>query len=753
VTVLVIFSCEEKVKHRERFEQIVNNNDEGSRMMKDSIKKIIDQIAFKDNPFESLRRLEIRQRELDKAMAEGTDYIDVGQYGKDLLEAGKNSDALDVLGAIIQNDPNFTEVTPVTKEIYELYGVALVRAAFEDNSNKMLPEDWLIFPVPPNGKYVATDNLNKAKGIYRKILQKFPDDALSKWLYNLCYYWEGKLAPDFRIDPKEWGRFDGRQRFNNLAMYTGTGDAQRGGGVVLDDFTGNGLIDIMVSSGGLEDVLHLYENKGNGQFEEITKKAGLSGIPGGNALIQADYDNDGDLDVLVIRSGWKPYSKWGILPNSLLRNEGDGRFVDMTIDAGLYDVAPTGSACWWDFNNDGWLDLFVANETVDREEVWKCKFYLNEKNGTFKDITDSSNLRIVSNVKSVISGDLNNDGLMDLYLSVHGGKNKFIANASGDSYADWRFAEFAVDLDVVLPHFANAATFTDFNNDGWADLCVQSFDFYGSTKLRGLFGMELSGKSLHDFEAMRMYANSTRGTYSDVTEELGLAIPLAAQGFNFGDIDNDGWEDLYIGTGTQDMRTYEPNRLFKNIEGQRFEDWTSQTGLGILANTSAVAFADLDNDGDQDIYAVVGGMLYGDRAPNALFENPLNNNNHWITLRLEGVTCNRSAIGARVKIVLELEDGSERIIHRTVSSGSGFGSNSLQLEVGLGNALSISDIEIIWPNGKNQPQSIGPVRMDQILKIVENQVDIYPQKLPAFKINRVPNEMMNQPEKQQELLR
>src|SRR6185503_10312692 len=153
-------------------------------------------------------------------------------------------------------------------------------------------------------------------------------------------------------------------------------------------------------------------------------------------------------------------------------------------------------------------------------------------------------------------------------------------------------------------------------------------------------------------------------------------------GCNFGDFDNDGWIDFYLGTGDPNLANLMPNRAFRNAEGRFFQDVTTSSGMGHLQKGHGVSFADLDNDGDQDIYHSVGGAYEGDFYRNALFENP-GNSNRWITLKLEGVKSNRPALGARIKVVLDTKSG-ERAIHRVVSTGSTFGNNPFRQEIGLG---------------------------------------------------------------------
>jgi len=195
-------------------------------------------------------------------------------------------------------------------------------------------------------------------------------------------------------------------------------------------------------------------------------------------------------------------------------------------------------------------------------------------------------------------------------------------------------------------------------------------------------------------------------------------------GSNFGDIDNDGYLDCYLGTGSPDYRALMPNRMFRNAEGRFFQDITTAAGVGHLQKGHAVAFGDIDNDGDQDIYEVIGGAFAGDISQNVLFLNP-GYRNHWITLKLEGTRSNRIAIGACIKVTVQTGTGQTRDIYATVSTGGSFGTSSLQQEIGLGQARAIRAVEITWP-ATGKVQVFRNMKMDRILRIREGSPDVLP---------------------------
>jgi hypothetical protein len=201
-----------------------------------------------------------------------------------------------------------------------------------------------------------------------------------------------------------------------------------------------------------------------------------------------------------------------------------------------------------------------------------------------------------------------------------------------------------------------------------------------------------------------------------VTEEAGLARVYDPMGSNFGDIDNDGFLDFYLGTGTPPYGDILPNVFFHNQGGKRFTDITASSGTGELHKGHGVAFADLDNDGDEDLIAEIGGAVPGDKHALRVFENP-GNGNDWITLHLVGSKSNRSAIGARIKLTVE-NDGVKRFIFRTVGSGGSFGASPLQQHIGLGKNAHIASVEIWWP-ASDSHQNFSDVPKNQFLEIKE----------------------------------
>jgi hypothetical protein len=259
--------------------------------------------------------------------------------------------------------------------------------------------------------------------------------------------------------------------------------------------------------------------------------------------------------------------------------------------------------------------------------------------------------------------------------------------------------------------------FWDYNNDGWLDIFVSGYSLRGIAYSAGQVAADYLGLPF-TAELPRLYRNNGDGSFLDVSREVRLNRVLYGMGGNFGDLDNDGWSDLYLGTGGPDYRALMPNRMFRNAAARVFQDVTTSGGVGHLQKGGGIAFGDINNDGSQDIYAVIGGELPGDAFQRALFLNP-GSANRWITLRLEGVQSNRSAIGARIKV--SINTGNKiRDIYAMVSSGGSFGASTLQQEIGLGEATSIRSIEITWPR-TGKVQTFRHIKMDQIVKIREGE--------------------------------
>jgi len=221
-------------------------------------------------------------------------------------------------------------------------------------------------------------------------------------------------------------------------------------------------------------------------------------------------------------------------------------------------------------------------------------------------------------------------------------------------------------------------------------------------------------------ETPRVYRNEGDGTFTEVSGELNLDKALFAMGSNYGDLDNDGYQDFYVGTGAPDFASIVPNRMFHNRGGDTFDEVSVEGGVAHLQKGHAVAFADVDRDGDQDVYSVMGGSVPGDAFQNVLFENP-GHGNHWVTLGLEGRTANRSAIGARLAIVARRPDGSARTIHRTVRTGGSFGATALRQEIGLGAATRIDTLRVTWPTSPRHTQEFTGLDVDQTYRLVEGK--------------------------------
>ena len=627
-------------------------------------------------------------------------------YAQELLHAGRSEEAFTRFDQLLSVVEQYSGQFPArfVREMRDLRAVSYLRLGLLDNCTGPHATERCSVPTGEGGVYEAETGPRRALGEYRRILEAEPDNLGARWLFNLASMALGKY-PDgvpegWLIPPHAFESEYDIKRFRDVAPEHGLHVVGHAGGSIIDDFDRDGYLDIMTSSRGPRDQLRYFRNSGNGTFTDRTIAAGLEGIVSGLNLIQADYDNDGYLDVLVLRGAWLPDG----LPNSLLRNNGDGTFEDVTEEAGLLQLYATQTATWTDYNNDGWIDLFIGNETwttagammsspsgsaIRTEMGNPAQLLRNNGDGTFTDVARVAGVAVVGLSKGVLSGDFDNDGRPDLFISRADGPNVLLRNNGPDDSGQWTFTDVSDPAGITEPIESFSAWFWDFDNDGWVDIFVA-----GYRAKHGDVAAEYLGLP-HQAELPRLYRNNGDGTFSDVTVNVRLNRILHQMGGNFGDLDNDGYLDIYSATGNADLQTLIPNRVFRNEGGRFFQDVTTAGGFGHIQKGHGVAFGDIDNDGDQDLYVNMGGAFEGDVGQNVLFENP-GHGNEWITLRLEGVQSNRAAIGARIKVTVETTDGP-RTIYRTVSSGGSFGASSLQQEIGLGAATAIRELTVSWP--------------------------------------------------------
>jgi hypothetical protein len=652
--------------------------------------------------------------------------------GWELLKVAENEEAAvafraaaDLLEGVAGDEPR-----KAREMLYGNLGMAYLRVAEQDNCICDRNCDSCLLPVMPTSRAVHRHphGARRALAEFQLLLERQPDDLVYRWLLNLTHMVLGeypdRVPPQWLIPPKVFASDTDFPRFYDVAGYLGLNALGLAGGVAIEDFDRDGFLDMLVSSVGYLDQLRYFHNEGNGRFAEWTERAGLKGIVGGLNLCHADYNNDGHPDVLVLRGGWQ--REFGRQPMSLLHNNGNGTFVDATEGAGLLSYRPRQTASWADFDGDGWLDLFVGNEPSPPYGM-PCELFHNNRDGTFTECAGRLRLAATGVCKGVAWGDYNNDGRPDLFISRNGQPNLLFRNDGPAGRASateqrrrtgtpwWRFTDVSAEAGIQQPVWSFPCWFFDYDNDGWEDLVVFGYDQRDPQRHMRSVVKEYLGMP-HEGPTPRVYRNRGNGSFEDMTREVGMETVLAAMGCNFGDLDSDGYLDFYVGTGDPDLRTLIPNRMFRNDGGRRFQDVTTAGGFGHIQKGHGIAFADLDNDGDQDVYADLGGFLVSDVAHNALFENP-GFGNHWLTLGLDGARSNRSAIGARVRVDIESPDGP-RSVHRVVNTGGSFGSGPLRREIGLGRAQKVRQLVITWPT-TGRTDTYQDVPLDRVVTIRE----------------------------------
>ena len=641
------------------------------------------------------------------------------------LRLGNEVEALEQLGsAYALLDELGDELPDLWRRITVFeYGLAHMRRGETLNCSTRHTGESCIMPIRGSGVHEDPSGSKRAIELFEEVLEiSEPGSTMAlkaRWLMNIAYMTLGqypsKVPKPHLIEPEVFGSEQPFQEFENVAPQLGVDSFNLYGGAVVDDFTGDGYLDILTTTFDIDDRPHLFRNERSGTFVDVAEESRLGDLYGGINVIQADYDNDGDLDFFILRGAW--LRNVGKHPNSLVRNNGDGTFSDVTLEAGMTHRYPTQTGAWADFDNDGFVDLFVGNESNAAIEA-PSQLYRNNGDGTFTDVAAEAGVETRAFVKGSVWGDYDADGWPDLYVSVMGGANRLYRNRGADERGQVRFEDVASGLGVEQPHDSFPVWFWDYDNDGHLDLYVPSYK--GDKDAVAAVAASYLGYET-GFDLTRLYRGDGQGGFSNVAASAGLERLALPMGANFGDLDNDGYLDIYLGTGYPDFEALTPNVMYRNVAGSHFVDVSYQGRFGHLQKGHSVAFGDLDNDGDLDIFEQMGGIFPGDRFGDALFENP-GFGNRFVAFDLVGVQSNRAALGARIRVSLRVDTGrSER--YRWVTSGGSFGSSSLRQVIGLGGAEAIESVEIFWP-ASGITQTFDDVPMNRYLRVVEGEATL-----------------------------
>ena len=674
----------------------------------------------------SARRHQLEQALADESLVGKQRVHVLVLLASEQVEAGDVELAIETLGKALAMAEEAGFGDEITLPIHRDRGLAYLRLAENQNCIERHNRECCIFPLAGDAIHAVREPAEAARSEYEYVLSRVPDDLEALWLLNIASTALGEsretVNEAWRLPERAFATEMGVPRWRDVADDAGVDAFSLAGGVAVEDFDCDGLYDILTSTCDPLGSLIYYVNRGDGTFADRSAEAGTTEQLGGLNLVAGDVDGDGDQDALVLRGAWLMDD--GRIRKSLLRNDAGERFVDVTHAAGLGGRGfPTQAATFGDYDDDGRLDIYVLGESGidggDLDSDYPCELFMNRGEWTFVERAKEAGVTNDSYGKGAAAGDYDEDGDLDLFVS-NIGKKRLYRNRGDATFED--VAEAAGVVGPVGRTFA--CWFFDQDEDGWLDLWLGGYD----TTIEDL-AADAVGRP-YECILPALYRNRRDGTFVDVARDLDLARPMLPMGANFGDIDNDGWLDIYLGTGEPGLRSLMPNVLLKSVGGERFADVTTAAGLGHLQKGHGIGFVDFDGDGDQDIYHQLGGFYPVDKYRNALYENPGGTGNHWLYLSLVGTVTNRDAVGARVKLVLDTEDGT-RELHRAAGSVATFGGSPHRLEIGLGQAKRVARLEIRWPRSKTT-QVFEDVPMDAWLRVTEGSEEFESVDLPRF---------------------
>jgi hypothetical protein len=514
-----------------------------------------------------------------------------------------------------------------------------------------------------------------------------------------------------------------------------------GCGIAFLDYDNDGWLDIFQVNGytlegfpkGQEPINHLYRNRRDGSFEDVTQKSGLVQSGWGQGVCIGDFNNDGHEDLFV--------SYWG--QNQLYRNKVDGTFENVTQKAGLFSPRKRwGTGCaFLDYDRDGYLDLFVANyidfdiEATPVPDSGLCRYkgikvacgppglpggknalYHNNGNGTFTDVSERAGITKAHGTYGlgVSSFDFDNDGWTDLYVANDSNPSVLYRNNRDGTFTDVAITTGCAYSQDGKPQAGMGVAIGDYDRNGSMDIFKTNFAGDTST----------------------LYSNTGKGFFEDVTFSggIGLNTRWLGWGCDFIDLDNTGWLDIFLVNGHVYPEVYQLNTeagykqrkvVYRNLQHGKFEDITEVLGppLTLPQASRGCAFGDFDNDGDVDI--VINNL----HEPPDLYRLDSHNKNHWLILKLIGTSSNRSAIGSRILCVT----GDVNQVQEVRGGGSYISQNDLRVHFGLGSAAKVDRLEVRWPNGLEEEWS--NLSVDHILTLKEGTGSAMTKAEPTLRRN------------------
>jgi hypothetical protein len=512
-----------------------------------------------------------------------------------------------------------------------------------------------------------------------------PDDIRYRWMLRTLTLQSGQpettIPKEFRLKtlPASPAKF----QFRDVTHASGAGRLALGRGAAWGDFDNDGREDILV--GAERAPFCLFRNLGGGIFEDVSDKMGLIDPVGLGCYASqfVDYDNDGFEDIFLSGNGWGGGGRL-----FLFHNEAGKRFVDVTESSGLAGPVNAFGSSWADYDNDGRADLAVATGIIDPEGGDRIRLYHNEGNGRFREVGEHAGLTRKARWISLTWGDYDGDGRQDL-LATSYDAGPFLFRNLGNG----KFSDATVEAGIRTQTTAYTPAFFDFDNDGNLDLFVCTYPG-GDLTVKTMIEAKLKSTAAPPADRQLLFRNNGDGTFCNVTEEVGITGWYGGMSTQVGDFDNDGFDEITIGTGNPELDWAEPKPLFHNDGEGHFTDVAQSAGLVHFGMLHGTTLADYDDSGNLSLFGSFGGFYWGSRETSRLYCN-LGSGYNSLEIRLIGTRSNRDAIGARVSALT-----GKRRIFKWVNGGNGFGcNNSRVVHLGLAHEKQVKELQIEWPSG------------------------------------------------------